>query len=638
MSKVPLSAVGSLAIPASAQQEINDNFATLAAGLDNSVSRDGTAPNNMLADLDMDGHKVLNVADPVNPTDGANLRYVDSAMSRVGVGNGTFPDIYAVPYLQTTSEVLQGLPVSLHRFLDPTKLRAIRERTSTFDCTSGIQTAFNETKLRTLIVPAGVHNYAGNLTRTATGLKLWGEGGSAHATLRATAAGGLVFSGGSIAGIQNDMGKLDLEGLRLEAAVYNAGTAVTMNYTGGSGSPPAGPRFQDVWIGSKNETNATGVPSWNKGIRGTNVRDIRLQGLTIAGTMNTAAHPMNPVLTHALHFDGTDDPVEIWIDDYYAYFLQTGLLVEGQYEGVYVNRMSTVGLLNGIKWLSPSPNPTFQLYNSYLGTQELGVLLDMISYFQIGNNEFNATAPVPNANYRGVVIDRSAIPGVSNQTNMGVVSNNSFIGVGYSNSSPYTEVGIDVVSGNTLDLVDNKMFDLDIGVRVAALSVNTAIKVRNSYQNCTVNEQVPAATRTAIGGDVAMRVSGAVATFPVNTATKLIFPETEDRGGDYYNPGTGDYTPPAGTYRVSASAKFTTGIVSGDYCIVEVRKNGVTVLRWDTAASYTGACQAAGVGQVTTSGTDVLNVYVQVLGASGDRTVQNVDYQTYLNIEAAPRS
>ena len=42
---------------------LNDNFALIENALENTVSRDGTTPNTMSADLDMNGKKILNVSD-----------------------------------------------------------------------------------------------------------------------------------------------------------------------------------------------------------------------------------------------------------------------------------------------------------------------------------------------------------------------------------------------------------------------------------------------------------------------------------------------------------------------------------------------------------------------------------------------
>lgn len=55
----------------------NDNNDTLKAAIENTLSRDGTAPNDMQAELDMGGFRIINLGAPQNPNDA--VRYVDVA-------------------------------------------------------------------------------------------------------------------------------------------------------------------------------------------------------------------------------------------------------------------------------------------------------------------------------------------------------------------------------------------------------------------------------------------------------------------------------------------------------------------------------------------------------------------------------
>lgn len=60
MSKINLPDIGSLANNASARQAINDNFAQIEQAFENTLSRDGTLPNQMGADIDLNGNDLLN--------------------------------------------------------------------------------------------------------------------------------------------------------------------------------------------------------------------------------------------------------------------------------------------------------------------------------------------------------------------------------------------------------------------------------------------------------------------------------------------------------------------------------------------------------------------------------------------------
>jgi hypothetical protein len=61
MSKITLATLTSLANDVSATNSINNNNATISTAMDNTLSRDGTAPNTMLSDIDMNSHTLLNI-------------------------------------------------------------------------------------------------------------------------------------------------------------------------------------------------------------------------------------------------------------------------------------------------------------------------------------------------------------------------------------------------------------------------------------------------------------------------------------------------------------------------------------------------------------------------------------------------
>lgn len=61
MAKITLPDIGSLANNASARQAINENFASIETAFENTLSRDGTLPNQMEADIDLNDNDLLNV-------------------------------------------------------------------------------------------------------------------------------------------------------------------------------------------------------------------------------------------------------------------------------------------------------------------------------------------------------------------------------------------------------------------------------------------------------------------------------------------------------------------------------------------------------------------------------------------------
>lgn len=76
MSKLPIKRLDSTTEnDTAATALINDNFKAVQDAIENTLSRDGTVPNYMDADLDMNSYRIINTADPKEDTDLINLKY-----------------------------------------------------------------------------------------------------------------------------------------------------------------------------------------------------------------------------------------------------------------------------------------------------------------------------------------------------------------------------------------------------------------------------------------------------------------------------------------------------------------------------------------------------------------------------------
>lgn len=62
---------------------INDNFAALQQGIEDSLSRTGKTPNFMDAELDMNTRRIINVGEAVNDGDVVNKKYVDDKVGDI---------------------------------------------------------------------------------------------------------------------------------------------------------------------------------------------------------------------------------------------------------------------------------------------------------------------------------------------------------------------------------------------------------------------------------------------------------------------------------------------------------------------------------------------------------------------------
>ena len=62
-------------------EALNDNNALIEAAMENTLSLDGTTPNSMQADFDMNSNRVLNLPEPLNSNEAARLQDVQNALA-----------------------------------------------------------------------------------------------------------------------------------------------------------------------------------------------------------------------------------------------------------------------------------------------------------------------------------------------------------------------------------------------------------------------------------------------------------------------------------------------------------------------------------------------------------------------------
>lgn len=77
MAKLVLTDVSNIENTDTAESTINNNSAAIETALENTLSRDGTTPNQMEADLDMNSNRILNLPTPIDPTE--PVRVIDVA-------------------------------------------------------------------------------------------------------------------------------------------------------------------------------------------------------------------------------------------------------------------------------------------------------------------------------------------------------------------------------------------------------------------------------------------------------------------------------------------------------------------------------------------------------------------------------
>lgn len=84
MAKIILNDLENLTNDTSVVNSINNNNALLEAAIENTLSRDGTTPNSMSSNLDMNSYKIVNLQAPTASTDAARFGDVGGAVVAAG--------------------------------------------------------------------------------------------------------------------------------------------------------------------------------------------------------------------------------------------------------------------------------------------------------------------------------------------------------------------------------------------------------------------------------------------------------------------------------------------------------------------------------------------------------------------------
>lgn len=110
MPKLTTSDLTNLQNESSAVSTINSNFAAVETALENTLSRDGTSPNTMSANLDMNSNRILNLPAAVDDTEPVRLGDVEVLIASIGTGpqgpagtNGTNGDDGATILVQASA-------------------------------------------------------------------------------------------------------------------------------------------------------------------------------------------------------------------------------------------------------------------------------------------------------------------------------------------------------------------------------------------------------------------------------------------------------------------------------------------------------------------------------------------------------
>lgn len=89
MSKVTLNSVGNLLDTTTSKNTINNNSTTIATAFDNTLSRDGTSPNQMSSTLDMNSNQILNLPAPLAANSPLRLQELSTFIGGGSIGSAS---------------------------------------------------------------------------------------------------------------------------------------------------------------------------------------------------------------------------------------------------------------------------------------------------------------------------------------------------------------------------------------------------------------------------------------------------------------------------------------------------------------------------------------------------------------------
>lgn len=187
--KITLNDVGNLIDATTAKNTINSNSATIQTAFDNTLSRDGTSPNQMGANIDMDSYRILNLPAPNTADEPARLQDLS-----IVSGGGTVSNL---PAGGTTGQSLTKTSNSDYAVGWSSESASLAAGTNIV-LTGTTPTTISTTATPTFTSVNGVTNLAGKNT-----VNVWTANqsfASGDFTLNGATSGGITINAPAVAG------------------------------------------------------------------------------------------------------------------------------------------------------------------------------------------------------------------------------------------------------------------------------------------------------------------------------------------------------------------------------------------------------------------------------------------------------
>lgn len=195
MSKLNLTDLANFRNSATVIAVINNNSAATETAVENTLSRDGTSPNQMLSQLDMNSNRIINLPAPVSPTE--PLRRMDLPETEfvqyfAGAGLALTGSTFSVAPLGVTNAMLAGSIVASKLATNNSDVGTFGSSTQTSQFTVNAQGLI--TQASTVTITPALGSIVGLGAGVATFLATPSSANLAAAVSNETGSGALVFA------------------------------------------------------------------------------------------------------------------------------------------------------------------------------------------------------------------------------------------------------------------------------------------------------------------------------------------------------------------------------------------------------------------------------------------------------------
>lgn len=553
------------------RQALNTNFENIQDKFDNTLSIDGSTPNAMGADIDLNSNDLLNAS-----TINTSSLYLDGNLLTTSSAAAA-PNANAVSYNQGgTGAIDRTAQVKLQESISVKDFGATGNGTT--DDTAAIQAAANTGKA--IIIPEGIYVISATINFTQASA-IRGEGMSAS-FLKFSGAYGIKFT--NQAGDNNPVEISNLTMLQTGSAV---GVAIWVDNSAQSGSGVIQNRTSPRMVINNVSVKGSGTVAnsgWSRGVYANDVLHATISGFHFEGKHGASQADIETL--SAIHFFGSGSPVEIVIDNSWVFYVQKAIEITNC-EGLFVSDCNLVAVNYGVYFDAAGTEPQLNLIDNHINANIACTVAQHLAQGMIAQNLFYARGTAP-GNVAGVTLTDCIWTSITNNTFVKITSNDL-------NAIVIGEDGEGV-------LIDSNIFQSST-TAIWLQSNSSRVRVnKNVFGNVTSNKILNQGTLNRIfGNQTTVKRTGTLALANA-TLTAIPFQAIHVGNTEFWSSSNATRltAPVTGKYKISGLIVFAN--TANGLRRVAIRRNGSSVIGFPTlscSASSTARNDALFAGEAT---------------------------------------